>query len=104
MQRGEWGDFPTNIFALYEENVGMLSPIMVEKLKEAEESYPLAWIREAFTIAVTHNKRSWQYISGILRRWAAEGKDHGEPGRHSPEADRQKYLQDYQRRWGRAPR
>ena len=92
-----------NIFALYEENVGLLSPIMVEKLKEAEEAYPWPWVQEAFTIAVTHNKRSWHYISGILRRWAAEGKDHGKPGRHSPEDDRQKYLQDYQRRWGRPP-
>jgi DnaD/phage-associated family protein len=92
-----------NIFALYEENVGMLSPIMAEKLKEAEDEYPWPWIGEAFTIAVTHNKRSWHYISGILRRWAAEGKDHGEPGRHSKGDDRQKYLQDYQRRWGRSP-
>jgi DnaD/phage-associated family protein len=92
-----------NIFALYEENVGMLSPIMVEKLKEAEEVYPWPWVQEAFTIAVTHNKRSWHYISGILRRWAAEGKNHGEPGRHSPEDDRPKYLQEYQRRRGRLP-
>jgi DnaD/phage-associated family protein len=92
-----------NIFTLYEENVGLLAPIMVEKLKEAEELYPSPWIEEAFTIAVTHNKRSWHYISGILRRWAAEGKDHGEPGRHSPEGDRQKYLQEYQRRRGRLP-
>jgi DnaD/phage-associated family protein len=92
----------SNIFALYEENVGLLSPIMVEKLKEAEEAYPWPWVQEAFTIAVTHNKRSWHYISGILRRWAAEGKDHGEPGRYSKEGDRQKYLQDYQRRWGRS--
>ncbi len=102
-QRGVGGDFSANIFALYEENVGMLSPIMVEKLKEAEELYPWPWFQDAFTIAVTHNKRSWQYISGILRRWAAEGKDHGEPGRHSPEGDRQKYLQEYQRRRGRLP-
>ena len=103
LQKGGRGDFPANIFALYEENVGLLSPIMVEKLKEAEELYPWPWMEEAFTIAVTHNKRSWQYISSILRRWAAEGKSHGEPGRHSPEDDRQKYLQDYQRRRGRSP-
>lgn len=92
-----------NIFALYEEYLGLFSPTMAEKLKEAEEAYPWPWVQEAFTIAETHNKRSWDYISGILRRWAAEGKDHGKPGRHSPEDDRQKHLKDYQRRWGRPP-
>ena len=101
------GDLPAeaqpNIFALYEDNVGMLSPILVEELKETEELYPWPWICRAFEIAVTENKRSWRYIAGILRRWAAEGKDNGKPGRHSPKSDRKKYLQDYQRRRGRLP-
>lgn len=89
-----------NIFALYEDNVGMLSPILTEELKEAEELYAWSWIREAFEIAVTENKRSWRYIAGILRRWAAEGKGHGKPGRHPETDNRQKFIADYQRRWG----
>ena len=93
------GDRP-NVFALYEDNVGMLTPILAEKLKEAEELYPRRWLGEAFAIAAAENKRSWSYISAILRRWAAEGKDHGEPGRHSKTDHRQKYIEDYQRRWG----
>ena len=99
----EWETKP-NIFVLYEENVGMLSPILAEELKDAEEIYPSEWIRQAFEIAVTENKRNWRYIAGILRRWAAEGKDHGKPGRHPKEDSRQKYYEDYQRRWGRLPR
>lgn len=90
-----------NIFALYEENIGMLSPILAEELKEAEQLYPRPWVEDAFEIAVTENKRSWRYIAGILRRWAAEGKDHGKPGRHPEKDNRQKYLADYERRWGR---
>lgn len=97
----DWDEKP-NIFTLYEENVGMLTPILADELREAEESYPQAWLRDAFAIAVTENKRSWRYISGILRRWAAEGKDHGKPGRHPQADNRQKYLDDYQRRWGGA--
>ena len=89
-----------DIFALYEDNVGMLSPILAEELKEAEELYAWSWIREAFEIAVTENKRSWRYIAGILRRWAAEGKGHGKPGRHPETDNRQKFIADYQRRWG----
>ena len=98
-----------NIFALYEDNIGTLSPILAEQLKEAEERYPWNWIREAFEIAAAHNKRSWRYIVGILRRWGAEGKeagkdegkDNGKPGRHSPKDQRQKYLEEYERRRGR---
>lgn len=95
-----------NIFALYEDTIGMLSPIVAERLKEAEERYPPGWIREAFEIAALENKRSWQYIDAILKRWGSEGKggwkggsnDDGKPGRHSPQNQRQKYSQDYQRR------
>ena len=92
------GDKP-NIFTLYENNVGTLSPLLAEQLEEAEEVYPWPWISEAFRIAVTENKRSWRYIAGILRRWAAEGKDDGKPGRYPQKDNRQKYLDDYQRRW-----
>ena len=100
-----------NIFALYEDTIGLLSPIVAERLKEAEGRYPPGWIREAFEIAALENKRSWQYIDAILKRWGSEGKsgwkgdsnDDGKPGRHSPQNQRQKYSQDYQRRRRSAP-
>jgi len=89
-----------NIFALYEDNIGMLTPILADELKEAEELYPWGWICEAFQIAAAENRRRWGYISAILRRWVAEGKDDGKSGRYSKKNNRQKYLEDYQRRWG----
>lgn len=92
-----------SIFVLYENNVGTLSPLLAEELKETEEVYSGDWIHEAFQIAVAENKRSWRYIAGILRRWAAEGKDHGKSGRHSQKDNRQKYLADYHRRWSSSP-
>ena len=92
-----------NIFALYEETIGMLSPMLAEELKDAEENFPAEWVREAFAIAAAENKRSWRYVSGILRRWASEGRsagrNDGKPGRHPAEDPRQKYLEEYQR-WG----
>ena len=90
-----------NIFALYEDNIGTLSPMLAEQLKEVESTYSGDWVNEAFRIAVAENKRNWRYIAGILRRWAAEGKDHGKPGRHSSKDNRQKYLADYELRWSR---
>lgn len=92
-----------NIFALFEDNVGTISPMLAEELKEAEQRYPATWIYDAFKIAVDENKRNWRYVAGILRRWAAEGRDHGEPGRHSKEDNSTRYLEEYQRRRGHLP-
>ena len=64
-------------------------------MKEAEQVYPYSWIEEAFREAATHNKRSWRYVARILERWAAEGKDYGEFGRHSKTIDAKEYLRRY---------
>ena len=77
---------PANIFALYEENVGAITPLIADDLKDAEERYPPQWIEAAFREAVAMNKRSWRYIHSILKRWEAEGPDYEEAGR-DPEAD-----------------
>jgi DNA replication protein len=74
---------PPNIFVLYEQNIGLLTPMIAEELKEAEKLYPASWIEEAFREAVSLNKRSWRYISRILERWSTEGKNSGESGRDS---------------------
>jgi len=66
-----------NIFVLYEQNIGLLQPMIAEELQEAERTYPQEWIEEAFRIAVENNVRNWKYIRRILERWAAEGKDDG---------------------------
>ena len=75
-----------NIFALYEANIGMLSPMIADELREAEDLYPVAWIEDAFREAVSQNKRSWRYISRILERWDQEGRNDGKPGRHPKKA------------------
>jgi len=81
-----------NIFALYEQNIGMIQPLITEELKEAEKLYPPQWIEEAFKEAVTLNKRSWRYIARILERWASEGKDSGEYKRDIKKDDPDKYI------------
>jgi len=64
-----------NVFLLYEQNIGMVTPMLAEKLRQAERDYPQEWIQDAFSTAVEHNKRSWAYIHSILRRWSKDGKD-----------------------------
>jgi DNA replication protein len=77
---------PPNVFALYEENVGAITPLIADDLKDAEERYPPQWIEAAFREAVSLNKRNWRYVHSILRRWEAEGPDYEEAGR-DPEAE-----------------
>jgi len=63
-----------NIFKLYEENIGPLTPLIADALKDAEELYSSEWISEAIELAVTNNKRSWKYTEAILKRWKEEGR------------------------------
>jgi len=63
-----------NVFELYEQNIGMMSPMIADALLEAEELYPQEWIEDAISEAVQQNVRSWRYISRILERWEHEGR------------------------------
>ncbi len=71
-----------NIFALYEQNIGILSPIIADELREAEQMYPEEWIEEAIKEAVALNRQNWRYISRILQRWEREGRTDGKSGRY----------------------
>ena len=83
---------PSDIFTLYERNIGMLTPLIAEELKEAERLYPLDWIRDAVREAVNQNKRKWSYISAILERWSSEGRESGAPRRDFKRQDPDKYI------------
>ncbi|MDP6049850.1 MAG: DnaD domain protein [SAR202 cluster bacterium] len=82
----ETGEDRPNIYSLYEQNIGILTPIVAEKIGEAEQKYPVEWIEEAIAEAVSLNSRNWRYISRILERWEIEGKQNGESRKHSGKA------------------
>jgi DNA replication protein len=97
--RGQWspgqddalaGPVPDrpNLFALYEQNIGPLTPMIAEHLREAEASYPSAWIEDALHIAVDNNVRKWSYVRAILEDWRARGKDDREDRGDSEKARR----------------
>jgi DnaD/phage-associated family protein len=70
------------VFALYEDNIGVLTPMIVDSLKEATATYPPGWIEEAIRLAVERNIRHWRYIRGILEKWQQEGRLGEKRGRH----------------------
>lgn len=75
---------PPTIFALYEENIGILTPMVKEELLAAEEEYPAGWVADAIKEAAASNVRSWRYAAAVLERWKREGKGRrarGKPGR-----------------------
>lgn len=79
-----------NIFVLYEQNIGLLQPILAEELMDAERTYPPEWIMDAFRIAVAQNVRRWAYVRGILERWAQDGRRTSQTD--ESKAGRKRYL------------
>lgn len=81
-----------NVFTLYEENIGLLTPMIAEELKDAEKNYPEVWIKDAIKEAVNAGKRNWRYISAILERWATEGKSDGTHLKDFKKSDPDKFI------------
>lgn len=81
-----------NIFTLYEENIGMLTPKIADELREAEKLYPEDWVKDAIKEATIQNVRKWSYIAAILERWSTQGRGDGTSKRDSKKADPDKYI------------
>jgi DnaD/phage-associated family protein len=81
-----------DLFTLYEQNIGMLTPMIAEELREAEKTYPESWIRDAIKEATLQGVHKWSYITAILERWAAEGKKDGTYKRDTKKTDRDRYI------------
>jgi len=86
------GEKLPDVFSLYEENIGMLTPMISDQLREAQKLYPETWIRDAIREAANQNKRRWSYISAILERWGSEGKTDGTYRGDTKKTDPDKYI------------
>ncbi|QPC84658.1 DnaD domain protein [Phototrophicus methaneseepsis] len=63
-----------NAFALYEANIGPLTPRIKDEIVDAEEEFSAAWVEDAINQAVQQNVRKWSYVRAVLKRWQQEGK------------------------------
>jgi DNA replication protein len=79
------------IFRLYEENIGPLTPLISDILREAESNHPSGWIEEAISLAVKKNVRNWRYIDAILRSWKEKGRH--ETDQRDSENNRRRYIE-----------
>lgn len=89
-----------NVFDLYEQEIGMITPVVADELKAAEAEYPEEWIHTAVREAALSGRRSWPYVRAILRRWNKEGKSDGKFGRNTKARDPRRYIEEYERRRG----
>ncbi len=86
-----------NIFKLYEENIGVITPMMAEILKDDEATYPEWWIEKAIKIAVAQNVRTWKYVQAVLKRWQKEGFG-DEQNRRNDSQDPESYRKSWLKR------
>lgn len=68
------GENRPNIFRVYEENIGALTPIIADKLKDMIAEYGEILTTDAIKESVTAEKRSLKYVEGILRNWKRDGR------------------------------
>jgi DnaD/phage-associated family protein len=64
-----------DVFKLYEQNIGLITPMIADQLKLASDEFPIGWIKDAMQIAVENNVRRWSYINRILQSWQERGRN-----------------------------
>jgi DNA replication protein len=81
-----------DIFTLYEQNIGLITPLIADDLREDEQLYPPEWIRDAIREAALHNKRNIRYIDKILENWSVEGRSDGAYQRDTQKTGPDRYF------------
>lgn len=62
---------------IYEDEIGILTPNLLEELKDILNTYPEGWFEKAVKEAVTQNARKLSYIKKVLENWHKDGINGG---------------------------
>ena len=63
---------PKKVLLFYEQNIGLLSPFILEDIEEYQKQISEELIIEAIKRAVESGKRNWRYAKGILNNWLSQ--------------------------------
>jgi DnaD/phage-associated family protein len=66
-----------NAFEVYQQEIGLITSHISERLKADIDDYTEPWVIDAILIASGANARNMKYIEAILSRWKTSGKDDG---------------------------
>ena len=72
---------PKNVFRTYEQEMGVITNHIAERLKADIEDYSEEWLIDAILIASRAQVRNLPYVESILSRWKTDGKDAGKKTR-----------------------
>jgi DnaD/phage-associated family protein len=61
------------VWGAYERNIGAITPLVAESLRDDERDYGAEWVCAAIQEAVKHEARNLKYVEAILTRWKREG-------------------------------
>ena len=50
---------------MYEENIGVMSPLIAESITSALQEHPESDVIDAIRVAVEANARSWKYVLAV---------------------------------------
>jgi len=67
------GDNISSFAEIYEQNIGLITPMIAEELANLARDSPVEWFVEAVKEACLQNKRNISYVKAILERWKTEG-------------------------------
>ena len=72
---------PPNAFALYQDNISLLNPIIADELRALLDEYPESWVENAIKEGARNRAKTVKYIRRVLERW----RDDGPPSTLAPE-------------------
>ena len=93
-----------NVFRVYQNEIGLVSPLAAEKLDDWIDTYSPEWVVAAISEAATYNARSPAYIGKVLEGWIKYGfKVRPQKGNKSqksklPESSRLAMIENVKRR------
>lgn len=78
-------------FDIYQNNIGLLTSAISEKLQADIDEYSEEWVIDAIKESARQEKRSLAYVEGILKGWKRDGK-----GSPKPEENRYQSAKVYE--------
>lgn len=68
-----------SIYAIYEQTIGPLTPMIAQQLQDAVQTYSPEWVMDAMQVAVDRGVRKWTYIVAILEGRLSRGQKGAKP-------------------------
>lgn len=86
-----------NAFSVYEQEIGVLTPMIADDIEAWARDASEGWVIDAIREAAANNKRNWRYCVAILKRWQAQKSQ--EPMKQGRKANAQSNGFDVIKNW-----